>query len=74
MAKSRKKIFPKKPEALHSGNAHTLGKNSNKMHEANVEAIYSQPSRVDNKPLTELQRAMLKRLRSNIVSHNKETY
>jgi hypothetical protein len=43
MAKSRKRVFPKKPEPLTKANEHLLGKNSNKGgYYASLKAIYHQ--------------------------------
>jgi hypothetical protein len=68
MSKSRKKIFPKKPQALSYLNEHTLNKNSHKYHEAYVKAMYNQPSVLIEKPeLTPRQLAMLARIKRNKV-------
>ena len=64
MSKSRKKIFPKKPQALSYLNEHTLNKNSHKYHEAYVAALYNQPSKLMEKPkLTEKQIAVLAKIK-----------
>lgn len=64
MAKSRKKIFPKKPQPLSYLNEHQLNKNSHKYHEAYKIGLYDQPSVLMEKPkLTELQERMLARIK-----------
>lgn len=64
MAKSRKKIFPKKPQALSYLNEHQLNKNSHKYHEAYKVALYDQPSVLMEKPaLTSRQEAAIARIK-----------
>ncbi len=66
MAKSRKKIFPKKPQPLSYLNEHTLNKNSHKNYEAYYKAMWGKPDPILVKPeLTELQKRMLERLRKH---------
>lgn len=64
MSKSRKKIFPKKPERLSYLTEHQLNKNSHTFREAYKISLYDQPSVLMEKPkLTELQERMLVRIK-----------
>lgn len=64
MSKSRKKIFPKKPQSLSYLNEHQLNKNSHTFREAYKIAMYDQPSVLIEKPkLTELQERMIARIK-----------
>jgi len=68
MAKSRKKIFPKKPERLNSKTAELLGKNSNQgCYIASYYGIYKNDAPIVTKaPLTERQLRQLEVLKRNL--------
>lgn len=67
MAKSRKRVFPKPPEKLHTKNQHKLGRNSNKVcYEASLAGIYNQEIRKTSLNLSDPQKKMLSNLRKNL--------
>lgn len=67
MAKSRKRVFPKKPERLNSKTAEKLGLNSNKGgYVASYLAIYKQEPRKKDVSLSDQQKRQLENLRKNL--------
>jgi hypothetical protein len=72
MSKSRKKVFPKKPERLTTTSAKLLGKNSNKAcYEASVKAIYNSQPKIIHK-LTHEQKRLIAAFKKQLQSNHQD--
>ena len=72
MSKSRKKVFPKKPERLTTTSAKLLGKNSNKVcYEASKKGIYYTTPKIVN-TLTHEQKRLIAAFKNQLQSNHQD--